>query len=377
MMILATLVTLALVGLLFIAVTNTLTFPRLSQPTEPRTTSPRVSVLIPARNEATNIGRTVQAHINQNYPDFEVLVLDDHSDDGTGAVALAAAEGNSRLRVQAGAPLPAGWGGKNWACHQLAQQATGAILIFTDADVYWSPTAVAAVVAELQRTQASLLTVWPTQKTETWGERLVVPLIAFAVFAYLPVALAHRGPWPLAAAANGQCMAFQRYAYEKCGGHAGVRGEVVEDVLLAQRIKAAGLALRMADGAGLLQTRMYQDWRSTLYGYAKNILAGHGKSIFLLFLSTVFHLTLFVGPWLWLVLGWAGFARTGWPLWPLLLIGLGVSIRALTAFATSQRLLDALLMPISVLLMTRIALQAVWWQWCDGGPRWKGRMMRN
>ncbi|MFN8492817.1 MAG: glycosyltransferase family 2 protein [Caldilineaceae bacterium] len=375
MIMLATLVTLALTGLLCIAVTNALTFPRLHPSTEPLTAPPRVSVLIPARNEAANIARTVRALLTQTYPHFEVLVLDDHSDDNTGALALVAANGDPRLRVQTGAPLPSGWAGKNWACHQLAQQATGEILVFTDADVNWAPEAVAAVVTELQRTHAGLLTVWPTQITVTWGERLVVPLIAFAVLAYLPITLAHRGPWPLAAAANGQCMAFRHAAYEKCGGHASVRGEVVEDVLLAQQIKAVGLPLRMADGAGLLQTRMYHDWRSTLFGYAKNILAGHGKSVSLLFLSTLFHLTLFVGPWLWLALGWLGFAGAGWPLWPLLLIMLGVGIRALTAFATHQRLADSLLMPLSVLLMTRIAGQAVWWQWRYGGPRWKGRII--
>lgn len=374
MIVLATLVSLVLSGLLLIAVTNALTFPRLRPPAELLASPPRVSVLIPARNEAANIARTVRALLAQTYPDLEVLVLDDHSDDGTGALAQAAANGDPRLRVAMGAPLPTGWAGKNWACHQLAKQATGEIFIFTDADVYWTPEAVAAVVAELQRTHAGLLTVWPTQITESWGERLVVPLIAFAVLAYLPITLAHRGPWPLAAAANGQCMAFRRTAYAKCGGHAAVRGEVVEDVLLAQQIKAVGLPLRMADGAGLLQTRMYQDWRNTLYGYAKNILAGHGKSVFLLFLSALFHLTLFVGPWLWLATGWLGMG-SGWPHWPLLLILLGVGIRALTAFATRQRLLDSVFMPISVLLMTCIAGQAVWWQWRYGGPRWKGRVI--
>jgi len=375
MSIVATVVTLVLLSLLAIAITNAITFPRL-QAVQDIADQPKISVLIPARNEASQIRRTVQALLAQTYPDFEVIVLDDHSDDDTGALAQSSAKGDPRLAVYNGAPLPLGWLGKNWACHQLAQVANGDLLFFTDADVHWEPSALMAVVAELQRSQADLLTVWPTQLTESWGERLVVPLIAFAVLAYLPITLAQRSPWPLAAAANGQCMAFRRWAYQKCGGHASVRGAVLEDVLLAQRIKTVSLQLRMADGVGLLQTRMYQDWPSTLNGYAKSILAGHGNSVSFLLGSTLFHATLFIGPWLWLAFGWRNQSTMGWPVWPLLLIGLGISIRALTAFATRQRLVDSLLMPISVLLMTRIALQAIGWQWRYGGPQWKGRVIQ-
>lgn len=336
---------------------------------------PRVSVLIPARNEAAHIGETVRALRQQTYANMELLLLDDQSDDGTATAAAAAAAGDARFQVLRGRPLPAQWLGKNWACHQLAQAADGEILIFTDADVRWEPDGVAAVVAEMVATQADLLSVWPTQQTETWGERLVVPLMALAVLAYLPLPLTHHTPWPIFAAANGQCLAFRHAAYAQIGGHEAVRGSVLEDVTLARRVKGVGGRLRLADGAGLVRCRMYAGWADARRGFGKNILAGYGNSVLLLLLATIFHWAVFLLPWVWLLLGWR-MNFPGWPAWPALLVGLGLLTRALTAWLTGQRPRDALLMPLSVLLMTVVAGQALWWRH-QGGPRWKGRVVTD
>ena len=372
----------ALLFLLLIAQENFRHFPRLSagaartSGTKPALPAPYISVLIPARNEAAAIAATVRLLLAQSYPGrFELIVLDDQSTDDTSALALAAGAGDFRLRLLAGAPLPAGWVGKPWACHQLAQAAHGDLLLFTDADVAWQPGALAAVVAQQQATSAGLLSVWPTQQMHSWAERLVVPLMSYALLAYLPVAWVHDLPQKQAAAANGQCLLFTRAAYADCGGHAAVRARVLDDVLLAHRIKAAGQRLRLADGAGLVQARMYTDWRSVRDGYAKNILAGHLNSIPFLLLSTLFHLTLFVLPWIWLIAGLFDTATTGWPELPLIAALLGIGLRACTAATARQPLRDALLMPISVLLMTRIAFQAIWWRVRRGGPVWKGRTL--
>ncbi len=362
--------TLALIVIAGIAVLNTLTFPRL-RPVQPDDL-PTISVLVPARNEAGVIGPTVTRLLAQRYPNFEIILLDDNSTDGTAAIARQAAGADPRLRVLNGQPLPAGWLGKNWACHQLAQAAAGDWLIFADADVRWSTPALSALLAQAQTSRADLLTVWPTQQTVTWGERLVVPLMAFAILGYLPLPLVHHSPFAAFAAANGQCLAFRRETYAQIGGHEPVRDNVLEDVTLARRVKAARLRLRMADGAGLIACRMYPGWTSVLTGYAKNILAGYGNSVALLLLAGLFHWLLFVLPWLWLALGWLTPALPGWPGWPLALIGLGLGVRLLTAAATGQRLRDGLLLPVSVLLMSRIAAQAIWWHF-HGGPRWKGR----
>lgn len=381
-------VALVLIVLACIAGLNALTFPRLSARHPPPATRHLVSILIPARNEAAIIGDTVRALLDQTGVPFELLVLDDHSTDGTSAAARAAAGGDPRLRVIAGEPLPPGWLGKNWACHQLAQAAAGDRLLFTDADVQWRPGALAALAGMQARTEADLLTIWPTQITQTWGERLAVSLIALVVIAYLPVLAAHHLPWRVFSAANGQCLLFRRAAYERVGGHAAVRGDIVEDVALAARIKGAGLRLRMADGAGLIACRMYRDWPQVRDGFAKNILAGHGGQPAWLLLSTLFHWLVFVFPWLWAIGGWGlgigvwELSVGGWALvfapwsFPVSLVCLGVGVRALTAAVTGQRVRDALLMPVSVLLMTVIAARSLYWRY-TGGPRWKGRALQE
>lgn len=366
-------ITAALIIIALTAILNALVFPRLNR-AAPAVGGPLVSVLIPARNEAAVIAQTTKSLLGQNYSPVEILVLDDNSTDGTGEQIRLAANGDARLRVLSGAPLPSGWLGKNWACHQLAQAARGEWLVFTDADVQWSPHALARLAGQLQSTGADLLTIWPTQRTVSWPERLVVPLMALAILGYLPLPLVHGTSWPAFAAANGQCLAFRRRAYDHVGGHAAVRAEIVEDVAFARRIKAAGLRLRMADGAGEIVCRMYQDWPSVRDGFGKNILAGHGNRVPLLALSTLFHWSIFVLPWLWFVSGSDLVSPGAWPTWPLALMVLGVGTRMLTAVATRQRVLDALLLPLSVLLMTLIAFRSLWWRWRYGGPRWKDRV---
>ncbi len=348
------------------AVTNFIFFPRLKsrQPVG----QPKLSILIPARNEAAVIGQTVHSLLAQTYGNFELVLLDDQSEDGTGEVAMQAAAGDVRFRLLAGTPLPPGWLGKNWACHQLAQAASGEWLLFADADVRWLPDALAGLLGIAQREHADLLTVWPTQHTESWAERLVVPLIGFAILSYLPILPVHHTRQPAFAAANGQCLLFRRGAYGKIGGHTAVRQNVIEDVALAKAIKANGLRLRMADGNRLVSCRMYQSWAEVKAGFAKNILAGHGGSVPFLLLSTLFHGLLFVFPWLW-------FAAT-LAVWPLALGLAGLALRMATAVFTRQRPLDAILMPVSVLLMSRIAWQSIEWQ-RRGTAVWKGRSLKK
>ena len=237
---------------------------------------PALSVLIPARNEAGVIASTVQALLSQDYPDFEIIILDDHSSDNTTELALTAAGGDRRLRVLPGANLPPGWLGKNWACQQLSQAARleSEWLLFSDADVRWQPGALQALVLASQDLHADMATVWPTQITHTWAERLVVPLMAQAIIGYLPLLAVHYLPLSIFAAANGQCLLFRRSAYQAVGEHASVYDSVIEDVSLARRTKKLGYNLRMLDGDRLVACRMYTSWAGVRDGFAKNILAG-------------------------------------------------------------------------------------------------------
>jgi len=370
------LLTLAIFPLTFfalVAILNTFSFPRIS----PRSTSgpdssqPFISVLIPMRNEAEVIAETLKTLRTQDYSNFEVLLLDDGSTDGSAMVAQASLETDPRFKIIAGQKLPAGWLGKNWACQQLAERATGDILLFSDADVRWSPWALSALNAEMQTTHADLLTVWPRQETISWSERLVIPLMNFSIFAYLPALAVHHIPWPVFAAAIGQCLMFQRAAYLKTGGHHAIRASITDDMAFAYRVKGLRLRFRMADGAGLLTCRMYRSWAEVRNGYAKNILAGHGNSLTFLVFSTVFHCWVFVLPWFWLVVGLLNGRLIPAALTCLLL---GLLTRVLSAVFSKQRPLDALFLPASVLLMSLIAARAVYWHF-TGGPQWKGRRL--
>ena len=364
---------------LLTALLNTLTFPKLKQ--EHPAETPTVSVLIPARNEADCIAETVRRLLAQNYPAFEVFVLDDNSDDGTADIALRAAGGDPRLTVIQGQPLPEEWMGKSWACRQLAattarklvDAAANDILLFTDADVRWEPDALSAVVARMERHRADMLTLWPTQETHTPAERLVVPLMAFVILGYLPEVCVRFIPWDIFAAANGQCLAFRREMYERIGGHERVRSNIVEDMGLAKLVKRHGGRLVMADGNGLVGCRMYSGWQEVRDGFAKNLLAGHGGKPILLILSALFHWAFFLIPWFWM--GYEAF--TGWTWLPFIMALCGVMTRAVSAAFTHQRVRDAFLLPVSVTLMSIIAWRSLRWDFTAGGPEWKGRRVTH
>lgn len=343
---------------------NIFMFPKLKR--KKIGTLPLVSVLIPARNEAQVIEMTIRNHLAQDYPNFELIILDDNSDDGTDAIIESFKD--SRLKMISGKALPKFWFGKVWACKQLSEAAQGEILIFTDADVQWQPDALSALVSEMQASDVEMLTVWPSQITKTWPERLTVPLMALVILGYLPLMMVHHSPFAIFAAANGQCMAWKRSAYFAIGGHDLVAQNVLDDVTLARAAKEAGYRIRMADGNGKIQTRMYQDWPSVRKGFAKNIIAGYG-SVAALVAASILHWLIFLLPYA--LLFW-----TDYQVWAAILIVTGIGLRAVSAWFTKQRILDALLMPISVILMSIIAGQAIYWRY-TGGTEWKGRKLQQ
>lgn len=356
----------ALFILLFTMAANLLIFPKLSSD-DTSDEDMLVSVLIPARNEAAVIGETVSRLLAQRGVRFELLVMDDHSEDGTLEIALQAAGGDERLRVLESQMMPSGWMGKSWACWQLAQAARGEVLLFTDADVQWEAGALASVVAQMTHNNVDMVTVWSTQITETMAERLTVPLMAMVILGYLPTVMVHYSPFKAFAAANGQCMAWRREAYEAIGGHTAVANNVLDDVTMAQLAKEKGYRIRMVDGAGLVCARMYDGWQSARDGYAKNILAGYGNSVLALVAGGIFHWLVFLVPYGLLFV--PEYRSAG-----IALLVMGFALRAVSAFWTRQRVIDALLMPISVLMFTWIAGQSIYWHY-TGGARWKGRII--
>jgi hypothetical protein len=229
-----------------------------------------ISVLVPARNEASRIGRCVEALRRQFVT--EILVLDDGSTDDTASVA--AGTGDTRIRVLSGSPPPAGWLGKPHACRQLADAANGELLAFVDADVVVSPGAVQAVAALLEELGVDLISAHPRELAQTWSERLVQPLLQWSVLTFLPLRLAQRSRRGSLTAANGQFLVVRRTAYERCGGH--VPDAVLDDLALARALKRAGGRCAWVDGSRLAVCRMYSGWAGVREGYEKSLWEAFG-----------------------------------------------------------------------------------------------------
>lgn len=242
---------------------------------EPPADAPFVSVVIPARNEQRNVGRCLRSVLAARYPAFEVLLVDDHSDDGTGDIARAIAATDPRLRVLESPPLPPGWFGKQWACATGARVAWGDVLLFADADTEHAPDLLPRAVNAMRTLGADLMSVAGWQELGSFWERLLQPQVfAMLMIRYGGTEGVNRARRPENVIANGQCFLVRRDAYEAIGGHEAVRENVAEDLMLAQTMVRAGRRVRMVLGTEQLSTRMYTSLRELIEGWGKNIYAG-------------------------------------------------------------------------------------------------------
>jgi chlorobactene glucosyltransferase len=237
--------------------------------------APLVSVVVPARDEGRNVGDCVRSILGTTYPALELIVVDDHSTDGTGDRARHAGAGDPRLRVIGGDPLPAGWFGKQWACATGARAARGEILCFADADTRHAPDLVARAVNAMRARDAHLLSVVGRQELASFWERVVQPqVLAVMAGRYGSTERINRSPRAHDKIANGQCLFLRRDAYDAAGGHALVRDSVSEDLVLAKRLFAAGRTVSIVLGPAQLSTRMYAGLGELVRGWRKNMFAG-------------------------------------------------------------------------------------------------------
>ncbi|HEX8319849.1 glycosyltransferase family 2 protein [Longimicrobium sp.] len=364
MMVVSLASTILLAVMLAVALWNLAAARRLEAAGDP-SSHPVVSILVPARNEEANLRALLPALLRLDYPKLEILVLDDGSDDDTAAVVQEHASiGGARLRLLPGRPPPPGWMGKSWACHQLAAAASGEVLVFCDADVLPLPTALERTIAAMQSANAGAATVIPRHQLDGWIESAVVPLVAqLPVLALLPLALVPRVRAPSLSMANGQWLAFTRAAYAACGGHAGVRETVLEDVALGRRVKEAGHRLLPLVSHSMVSVRMYRDPTALWEGFGKNVyaLAGGRPAPFVAALAVFGIVAIY--PWLGVALGVRG------ALVPLALLA---AVRACGVLLFRHGIRSALLHPAGSILLTAIALKS-YVGTRRGTMEWKGR----
>jgi len=371
-----------------ILIVNLCTFPRLRpqaslQASNQYTMVPLVSVLIPARDEELAIERCVRSLVAQTYERLEILVLDDHSSDATATLVQRIIDGlpqhqQGRLQLLQGTALPSEWGGKNFACHQLTQYATGDYLFFTDADTTHDPKMVTSVLAMMQTQKVSLLTVQPTYELDSLGEQLVVPLLTFTILTLLPVALIPTRPEPSLATGNGQLLCFEQTVYERIGGHEIVKNRILEDVLLARTVKAAGFRMLFVDAQDIVYCRMYRSFSAVWSGFSKNLFAFYNYSLPFALGALLLNILLFVAPVVFMISAPLLHLSDTVRLLATIAYLLPVLMRILLTlrFTHVQRiemLLLCFLHPISIALECLILLNSIRWHYRKRGTVWKGR----
>jgi chlorobactene glucosyltransferase len=241
--------------------------------TAPPPNSPLISACVPARNEERNIRRCVEGILNQDYPNLEVIVLDDRSTDGTSEILYRFATQNDKLHILSGSDLPPGWAGKPHALYQASASARGEWLCFIDADTFLAPETLSSCYNKAIETQADMFTIMTFQILGSFWEKAVMPLIMTA----LSVGFSPRkvnDPTTKDAIANGQFILIKRSVYDAIGGHESVRDSIVEDKDISIQVKSNGYRLVIADGMKLARTRMYTSLPEIWEGWTKNIYLG-------------------------------------------------------------------------------------------------------
>jgi len=345
-------------------------FPSLP-PARP-TRLPKVSIIVPARNEGDTISECVRSLIGIEYPEKEIIVVAGASTDDTSAV-LKQYGGITILQEP---PLPEGWIGKNWACHVGYGRATGELLLFTDGDTVHSPESLKRTVGYLLAGGADMVSILPRLVMRSRWERLLLPTVAHLIL------LRAGGPSINKDGggryfANGQYLLFRRYAYEKVGGHRGVRDRIVEDMSLARKLKTNGFRVRVLYGAGALRTQMYRNFGELWEGWVKNSFAAYELRVWR-YLGLIAMLNLvFVAPFITLLYG-----LMAWPTVTQLLVWSAIAVAALylrmgvVYHKVGAGLRYSLLFPAAIILQTAMMWTSAYRVVTGKGVIWKGRLYR-
>ena len=329
--------------------------------------TPTVSVCIPARNEERDVERGVRSALAQEYPDFEVVVVDDRSTDGTGEILDRLEGGNPEtLRVIRVEELPDGWIGKNHALHRAARAARGELILFVDADVSMAPDALARAVARLERGGYDQLTavperIWPHGFLRTVGALFWLGMVFYTT------------PWKLEKTGPGRAVGIGAFylvrheAYRRAGGHRAVARRPDDDMALARRLKAAGARSHFLYARELVRVPWYRSVRRFVGGVSRASFATMGYSVVRSLAVGAGTLLLCVWPWV------AVFITSGPARWA---YGVAVAVMALLFLLTRRqsgaRPVDVVWWPAGGLLLAYVAVYSAVLILVQGGIVWRG-----
>jgi chlorobactene glucosyltransferase len=333
-----------------------------------RTGAPRISVLVPARNEEASIAHCVDALLAQDYPNLEIIVLDDDSSDRTADVVRSRRD--PRLRLVTGAPLPDGWTGKNWACHQLAARARGDVLCFVDATTILSPDALSRASGELRASDLGLVSVLLRTDTGTVSEAVLMPIVNYGLLALLPAALVDQPAFRKEAIALGPFVMVTRVAYTAAGGHAAAPAHIVDDVQLARAVKESGHRIGLRNGTDFVHARWYTGFSEIWNGFSKNVYGGIGYRPGIALLTLFVVVPALLVPFL--RLG-AGVTTGGALAFPALQVGLILSMRAVTSRVGRDPLWSIPLHPVAITVWAGTLARSMVLAHTGREIEWKGR----
>ncbi|MCL4378769.1 MAG: glycosyltransferase [Actinobacteria bacterium] len=339
-----------------------------------KTSPPLISIMIPARNESKNIRRCLRSLARQDYQNFEILVLDDNSIDGTSKIVSEFAARNSRIRLFKGQKLPNGWLGKSYACHQLSCFARGEYFLFTDADTLHFKNSVSSAISALIINKLDALSVFARQITVTLHERMMVPFANFFILCFLPLNLIKNSGNPFFCTAIGQFLLFKKDVYKKIGGHKAIRKDILEDIRIAKMVKSHGFKFMIFDGKNNFYCRMYKNLNEVVKGFVKVLSSAFNYNILLQSLVTILVFAVFLSPFILLPLGILLF---GWPqiiidalIAQVLII---LAIRIIQTIRFKNRFVDIFLHPLAVIYLLLISIFSMVQYKKDSVIFWKGR----
>lgn len=335
---------------------------------------PLVSILVPARNEAENIKRCLISLSKQDYPNIEILVLDDNSNDGTSLVVEKFTEKDSRVKLITGKPLKSGWIGKSYACYQLSKYAKGKYFIFTDADTLHFKNSISSAISCLISNNLGALSAIPKQIMVTFHERMVVTWVHFGILSLMPLFLVKKSKNPLFCTANGQFMLFRREVYEKIGGHKSIKTKILEDIHISKQVKRCGYNFMIFDGSKNIYCRMYRSFSKLIRGFSKFMFAAFDFNLFNIVAVILLISVLFLFPFILLPLGVFIFDWSGMIINLITIqIFIVLVMRIILAIRLKNRILDIFFHPLSMVYIILICINSVLQRKFGEGACWKDR----